>query len=374
MWTAAVLVFAIVGHVHADWTFEWLGNLPEDEGAHAVALAADGSAVVGSSYEGSYETDYQPEAFRWTPAGGMVGLGFLPGDAWSEAFGVSEDGSVVIGYSQASVGQHLIGGEAFRWTPSSGMQGLGYLPGHTHSQALGVSADGQVIVGYSQAGETSPRRAFAWTEPGGMVDLGLLPGGEWAEAHAASADGSVIAGDWGTPTSGHRGFVWSQLGGFVDLGEDVFSASDVSDDGSVVVGGRFIHIDSVIGAEAYLWTARDGVLGLGNLSTPNDQGEALAVSGDGSIVVGYGESLQPLLWDAEHGTRNLRLVLLAEGIDLGDDLLSAAQDVSFDGHTLRIVGGDWLASYVVPEPASLPVAMTAFVAWLAWVIGRRRSR
>ena len=43
------------------------------------------------------------------------------------------------------------------------------------------------------------------------------------------------------------------------------------------------------------------------------QGEAFGISSDGSTVVGYGGSLQPLVWDAEHGTRSLKAELLAEG-------------------------------------------------------------
>src|SRR5262245_25705618 len=51
----------------------------------ALDVSADGSVVVGVSDFGS-----GPEAFRWTEAGGMVGLGDLPGgDFWSLAWGVS---------------------------------------------------------------------------------------------------------------------------------------------------------------------------------------------------------------------------------------------------------------------------------------------
>ena len=55
-------------------------------------MSANGSVVVGISDSASGF-----EAFRWTKAGGMVGLGFLPGDVESDAFGVSADGSVIVG-------------------------------------------------------------------------------------------------------------------------------------------------------------------------------------------------------------------------------------------------------------------------------------
>ena len=44
------------------------------------------------------------EAFRWTSAGGMVGLGSLTvGDFYSQANGVSGDGLVVVGESESEV-------------------------------------------------------------------------------------------------------------------------------------------------------------------------------------------------------------------------------------------------------------------------------
>ncbi|MHB1034843.1 MAG: hypothetical protein ACYC0Y_09370 [Pirellulales bacterium] len=371
--TALALSLVTIGQARGDWSLQRLGVLPGDEWSAAMAIAADGATVVGTSQQGSYHIDYQPEAFRWTASGGLVGLGFLPGNEWSEALGVSADGAVVVGYSQTSLGEELLGGEAFRWTAAGGMQGLGYLPGHHHSKAMGVSANGKVIVGFSREDHIAPRHAFAWTEAGGMVDLGLPAGGQWAEAHAASADGSVIIGDWGTPSSGHRGFLWNQADGFLDLGDDVFWAADVSADGSVVVGGRWIGGDIWLGAEAFRWTAAGGMVGLGNLSPGlNDNGEATGVSADGSVVVGYGSQIRPLVWDASHGTRDFLNVLAADGVDISGGL-GMAHDVALNGGTLRIVGdGNWMATHVVPEPAGLTLALAGLVGFLALAVLKNR--
>jgi len=82
----------------------------------------------------------------------MVGLGYLPGDNISTATGVSADGSKVVGYSyDNSLGQP----EAFVWTAATGMVGLGYIPGAVvpSSTATGVSADGSTVVGVAVNGQ-----------------------------------------------------------------------------------------------------------------------------------------------------------------------------------------------------------------------------
>jgi probable HAF family extracellular repeat protein len=110
----------------------------------AYAVSADGSVVAGFTLGG--ETGDQ--AFRWTQAGGMVGLDYHGGAVEdSYAFGVSSDGAVVVGSFR---GGDAATEEAFRWTQADGMVGLGHLPGATvlRSQATAVSGDGLVVVGF----------------------------------------------------------------------------------------------------------------------------------------------------------------------------------------------------------------------------------
>jgi probable HAF family extracellular repeat protein len=112
---------------------------------------ADGSVVVGFSNASGTGTNL--EAFRWTQAGGMVGLGFLPGRTFSVAFAVNGDGTVVVGGRINATGPS---DEAFRWTQTDGMKSVQALltargvstTGWTLTSAKGVSADGQVIVGF----------------------------------------------------------------------------------------------------------------------------------------------------------------------------------------------------------------------------------
>lgn len=71
------------------------------------------------------------------------------------------------------------------------------------------------------------------------------------------------------------------FGGLGDLAGGGFSsqAFAISADGSVVVGEG----TSALGTEAFRWTIRDGMVGLGTLAGDS---QALGVSADGSIVVG----------------------------------------------------------------------------------------
>ncbi|MCA2550875.1 MAG: PEP-CTERM sorting domain-containing protein, partial [Microcystis sp. M53BS1] len=68
------------------------------------------------------------------------------------------------------------------------------------------------------------------------------------------------------------------------------SALGVSGDGSVVVGSG----NSANGLEAFRWTQAGGIVGLGDLPGGTFQGSALGVSGDGSVVVGYSYSANGL--------------------------------------------------------------------------------
>ena len=230
--------------------------------AHAVN--SDGSVVVGAS-----DSSNGTEAFRWTQAGGMVGLGDLAGgDFESWAHGVNSDGSVVVGMSES-----ISGHEAFRWTQAGGMVGLGDLTGGAfRSSARAVNSDGSVVVGYSYS--TNGREAFRWTQAGGMVGLGDLAGGNFESlAIGVNTDGSVVVG-YGHSTNGSEAFRWTQETGMQSLtqwlkksgytlsGWSDTSATGVSDDGSVVVGWG----TSSNGEEAFIARGKSGLLGLHTLT------------------------------------------------------------------------------------------------------------
>ncbi len=208
-----------------------LGDLIGDEfQSESFGVSADGSVVVGTATAAGAQPGQGSrhlEAFRWTAATGMVGLGDLQGgDYWSDARGVSADGSVVVGWSYNASFEN----EAMRWTSATGMVGLGYLPKMEFpgASAADVSDDGSVVVGNS--GTDSGPEAMFWTSAGGMMGLGYLPGFE-AESRAfgVSADGNVVVGqsqaDAGSASS--EAFVWTQANGMQNL-RDLLIANGVT--------------------------------------------------------------------------------------------------------------------------------------------------
>jgi probable HAF family extracellular repeat protein len=257
-------------------SLKWLGV------GEALAVSADGSVVVGYSY--------QRGAFRWTAATGMQ---IIEG-CWV-AWDVSSDGSVVVGLTNS--------GEAFRWTITTGVQVLGA------GQARGISANGSVIVG------SSNDRAFRWVAGAGMQDIGPRDF-NMSEAYSVSADGSVVVGDAG------GAFRWTVATGFQYIGSG--TAWDVSADGSVVVGSSL--------EGAFRWTAATGVQYLGTLLGSSGS-SAFAVSGDGSIVVGRAsitaERDHAIRWTPSRGIEDLNIAyadLLTPG-----SYLAEALDISPDG-------------------------------------------
>jgi hypothetical protein len=137
--------------------------------------------------------------------------------------------------------------EAYRWTSAGGMVGLGLLPGGDESYAISVSANDSVVVGWGNS--ASVREAFRWTSAGGMVGLGDLPGGDFESvANAVSADGSIVVGNSRT-ASGDEFFIWTQANGMQRLQEILeangttglngwseLRAGSISDNGQWVVG------------------------------------------------------------------------------------------------------------------------------------------
>lgn len=352
-------------------SFQGLGVLPGGEYPYSLPwdVSADGSVIAGESLSASGF-----EAFRWTVATGMVGLGYLGGEEFlSAANGVSSDGQVVVGISRSPLSGERV--EAFRWTEEAGMVGLGDLPGGEFaSVATGVSSDGSIVTG-SSTSNLSPEwgEAFLWTEATGLVGLGVLPGNQIPTSAPSriSADGTTVVG-WAATQNGQEAFRWTESQGMVAMGDlpggnfNSF-ASDVSADGSVIVG-----VGLNPGTTSFRWTAAAGMVDLGR--PPGASGsKAWGTSADGSVVVGAaalaGDTV-PTIWDEVHGMRNLIDVLVDLG--LGPDLvgwdLEEATAVSADGLTVvgwafRPGGGQeaWVAYLgpTVPSVVEVPTASNA---------------
>jgi probable HAF family extracellular repeat protein len=210
--------------------------------------------------------------------------GFGPLLRASSAFGVSGDGTTAVGYATNSACYRMSNGQIVT---------LENLPGGSSGAAYGVSLDGSVIVGYGSS--TSGTQAVRWAN-GVATGLGDFSGGSFeSKATGVSSNGSVVVG-YGTNESGCEAFRWTASGGMMGLGDLPGNpmqlgaplnsrANDVSGDGSVVVG----YGNSYSGTEAFRWSGGT-MSGLGDLAGGSFLSVANAVSANGSTIVGYGMS------------------------------------------------------------------------------------
>lgn len=302
--------------------------------SEANAVSADGKVVVGTNFSSAGH-----QAFRWLAETGMVGLGFLPDLTDSEAFGVSANGAVVVGVSSSPAGR-----AAYRWTSGTGMQFLSSTPGNVVAAfARAVSADGSVVVGAGD-GETG-QEAFRWSTTGGMAGLGFISGTTGSSiAEGVSANGSVVVGisSMEVPPNSNA-FRWTAASGMVGLpvleGAHDGNAEAVSGDGSVIVGNSNFVTAGPLVPQATRWTEASGAVGLGFLPGFTAGSMAFAVSTDGSVIVGNStgpDGAEAFIWTPQDGMRSLRNVLVSEGLGsaLIEWALSVATGVSADGSVI----------------------------------------
>ncbi len=181
-------------------------------------------------------------------------------------------------------------------------------------------------------------QSAAWGQPT-LQGIGFLPGSDspiYSDANGISADGSVVVGRASSAT-GVDAFRWTVETGIVSLGSlpggSGSIAEEVSGDGSVIVGWGDSP-DSGSNVEAFRWTAETGMVGLGDLPGDYFISKAYGVSGDGAVVVGWSSAdpgPEAFRWTAETG-----MVSVSEGCSEIDFLTTTARAVSADG--LVIVG------------------------------------
>ena len=316
-------------------SFQGLGYLTGGTCSEATAVSPDGSVVVGTSCTAS-----GVQAFRWTAAEGIVGIPIPAGLVESWATDVSADGKYVLGHGRKSDSPPYEY-EGFRWHVSGGLDRIA-APG-LNIVAKGISGDGSIAVGTSW-GTGIEDEVFRWTAEGGITRLvGLSAGGaNRTNADGISADGLVVVGDGIYDGDPYRDcFRWTE--GEV-IGLDAHTANATSSDGAVVVGGLDNHETALF--EAYRWTRETGIVLLGT-PLPNFHSRALAVSDDGSVVVGYVQNnsgfdeQKAFIWDQGHGMRLLQDVLEDDfGLDLSAWRLTEtwaswkATGISQDGSTI----------------------------------------
>jgi len=230
------------------------------------------------------------EAVRWTPAVGKLPLGFLPSGGYSSrAYACSADGQHACGenlFQPTGSPPPLPITQAFRWSPATGMVGLGFLPGGSQflSTARAMSADGSVIVGWATDASFA-NRPFRWTQATGMVDI---TGGQFTgTARGVSADGNFIVGSDAAASRGYIYHTSSPPGVITHLsplpGATSSAAADISANGARTVGAS--------GGRACIWQFTDTpeVIDLNFYAPPGWTLQvAQACSDNGYLITGYG--------------------------------------------------------------------------------------
>src|SRR6266566_5071817 len=160
-------------------------------------------------------------------------------------------------------------------------------PSGGNVSAGAISADGSIVAG------TYGGDFFRWTAGSGMVSLGrpAVTSGCCDSVKGISADGTTIVGSYVSSAGVQLPFKYRDgsfqlLSGVAPLLNPSFSAEGVSGDGSVVVGrmqGTVPGPGGFISFAALRWTPTGGA----TLAYP---GEAFAVSADGQVTVGAGET------------------------------------------------------------------------------------
>lgn len=295
------------------------------------SISGDGTTIVGNltPFRANGQVGTQT-AFRWEVGSAPELLPF------TNATDVSYDGSVVVG-------------ERYRWTQATGAQDIGQL-GSLGAAAYGVSRDGSVVVGFSDG--PNGREAYRWTQSGGMQGLGFLSAANsLSRASDVSGDGSIVVG------SGYGGaFQWTQATGMIPLATTgplkqpfLGQPNVISADGSTVAGQS---------PQAWLWTAAGGLNFLGFNQA------VYGLSADGSVAVGgdqwSSDSGIAFIWDSVNGARPLQDYLQNDlGLNINGWTLYAALGISDDGTKIVGVGTNpygvqeaWYADVTaVPEPA-----------------------
>ena len=283
-------------------------------------------------------------AFIWTPDGGMLALANTLGGVDSVARGVSADGSLVVGYANTGAADHAV-----YWDTAGVLHDIHDGALALNSDAYAISSDGKVIVGEYQD-LASRSQSYYWTSILGMVKINPVAGDTESSACAVNSDGTVIVGDSGTAASGIA-YRWTASSGIAtSLGViDAFGgtsasiANGVSADGSVVVGSS---TSATTLFAAYRWTQETGMVDLGSLG--GFWSEALAVSDDGEIVVGYSMNgdaeSEGFIWTGL-GMRSVNAMLADAGVDMNGLTIEECSDISGDGSTIVGTGLDASGAY-----------------------------
>lgn len=301
----------------------WLGR-----DAHRARVNRARSLAVAVGLALASTANAQTPSFTVIPWAPGAGSSSVPAD-------VSGDGSVVAGTSWSAADGHRL----FRWTKDGGFSFINRPDGWLQYNDVRLSHDGSTIVGSASIAGNPATRGFRWRQSTGHSLLDPVPGEDITSATGVSADGDLVVGHSNKSTSYSAAVRWNAAGQVERLGEPgngqflQHRATAVSLDGSVVVGVG----ETFATSQAVRWTQDTGFTGLGWLEA-GDISSPVAVSADGTAIAGWSTiepydanpnpSFRPFRWTSGTGMVQLEAA--------GD---SYATDMSGDGGF--IVGGSF---------------------------------
>jgi uncharacterized membrane protein len=246
------------------------------------AINADGTVIVGQVV--SVVGGAPQKAFRWTQATGMVGLA-SSGTGSETANSVTGDGLTVVGTTDRFVS----GGAPFRWTSATGMESMTAAVSATAVSAYRISGDGSTVIGVGS--DPSGYVGVRWSGGAAGQVLSFPLGFVGTNPLAVTSNGSTIFGVFTAQAGPDTPFEWTQSTGAVILSQSVLGVwglCDVSGDGSILVGRG----DSTQGG--FIWELPNGQPRLlteiltaeGASLNGLTEITPLAISDDGNVVVG----------------------------------------------------------------------------------------
>jgi probable HAF family extracellular repeat protein len=332
---ATILATGTVANGHADpaYVIQDLGALRANQGISQAYGINNSGHVVGAGPGGS------GTSWIWDQHNGMRGLeGFPGGDGNSRATAINNAGEVV-GFAEIEIDQGSFITQAFFWTAEGGTQPLSGIG--QQSAAFGINDAGAIVGGAAAV----PNNGFIWSA-GKTSALGALPGSQppVSIAYGVNNRGQVVGGSGCSPCQ--NAFLWNarkliSLGPL--QGATLTEAHAISDTGQAVGSS---------GDQAFIWSARSGIQGLGFLDPACFQTDARAINNAGTVV-GYGcvsNTTTPshaFVWDRTRGMLDLnKLVSLPAG-----DVLNVAYGINEQGQIVGagILGGTLHAFLARPQ-------------------------
>ena len=294
----------------------------------AYAISSGGDFVVGNSCVAPTVCGaHVPTLWKQGSPTPLIMTGYVD----ATAYGVSVDGSVVAGAARAAgfrVPVRWIFGQLSELRDSNGSPGPG--------EVRAVSANGRTVVGFSGIGNNV--NALYWTNDSVVAVSLKSEGNSWASG--VSGDGSIIVGQ-----HKRRPAMWTNTGqNRFDLpllqNHTEGNAIAISEDGRVIVG----YSTGTNGVRvAVLWINRQ-IQAIEPHQTASDS-LATAVSKDGKVVVGSRRGAA-FRWTLTSGIYDLYTLLRGANIDVSGRDLHDGFAVSGDGTRIVVRGSRLLPQQV----------------------------